>query len=86
MGLLESEIGLEPYPIPEGLEGNCAVVGKGRNLQVRGGIEIRCSKPCAACYRLCFPVVHSGDWKHFLLTYKCLEPGLYVCFPVPPLV
>ncbi|CAM9670947.1 unnamed protein product, partial [Ectocarpus sp. 8 AP-2014] len=33
MGLLESEIGLEPYPIPEGLEGNCAVVGKGRNLQ-----------------------------------------------------
>lgn len=43
MGLLESEIGLEPYPIPEGLEGNCAVVGKGRNLQVRGDMEIRCT-------------------------------------------
>ncbi|CAM9360983.1 unnamed protein product [Ectocarpus sp. 12 AP-2014] len=33
MELLESEIGLKPYPIPEGLEGNCAVVGKGRNSQ-----------------------------------------------------
>ncbi|CAB1107425.1 unnamed protein product [Ectocarpus sp. CCAP 1310/34] len=33
MELLESEIGLEPYPIPQGLGGNCAVVGKGRNLQ-----------------------------------------------------
>lgn len=35
MRLLESELKLEPYPIPAGLEGNSAVVGKGRNQQVR---------------------------------------------------
>lgn len=34
MGLLKSELELEPYPIPEGLEGNSAVVGKGRSQQV----------------------------------------------------
>lgn len=34
MQLLESELKLEPYPIPAGLEGNSAVVGKGRNQQV----------------------------------------------------
>lgn len=36
MGLLESELELEAYPIPEGLAGKkSAVVGKGRNQQVR---------------------------------------------------
>lgn len=73
MGLLESEIGLEPYPIPEGLEGKCAVVGKGRNLQVRGGMEIRCSasrvQPVIVSY---FPLC---TLVHFLLTYGCLEPS-----------
>lgn len=34
MRLLESELKLEPYPIPTGLEGNSAVVGKGRSQQV----------------------------------------------------
>ena len=34
MSLLESELELEPYPIPEGLGGNSAVVGKGRSKQV----------------------------------------------------
>jgi len=34
MQLLQSELQLEPYPIPAGLEGNSAVVGKGRNQQV----------------------------------------------------
>eukprot|EP00903_Cladosiphon_okamuranus_P008160 g7859.t1 len=33
MRLLESELELEPYQIPAGLEGNSAVVGKGRNQQ-----------------------------------------------------
>lgn len=41
MGLLESELKLEPYPIPEGLEGNSAVVGKGRSQQV---FAYHCSK------------------------------------------
>lgn len=34
MRLLESELSLEPYPIPDGLEGNSAVVGKGVRQQV----------------------------------------------------
>lgn len=35
MHLLESELSLEPYPIPDGLEGNTAVVGKGLRQQVK---------------------------------------------------
>lgn len=35
MRALEGEMELQPYPIPEGLEGNAAVVGKGRSEQVR---------------------------------------------------
>lgn len=34
MDALESKMALESYPIPEGLEANQAVVGKGRNMQV----------------------------------------------------
>lgn len=41
MELLRSELKLEPYPIPEGLEGNCAVVGKGRNQQVKDRVISR---------------------------------------------
>lgn len=35
MELLESELELDAYPIPEGLGKKSAVVGKGRNQQVR---------------------------------------------------
>ena len=49
MRLLESELELEPYPIPAGLEGNSAVVGKGRNQQVWP----RCAHHFFACVHVC---------------------------------
>lgn len=35
MKAISREMAVEPYPIPEGLASNSAVVGKGRNEQVR---------------------------------------------------
>ncbi len=56
MQLLENELLLEPYPIPAGLEGNSAVVGKGRNQQV----PLLCRSATAGCCWACGRRIAAG--------------------------
>lgn len=65
MDALKSKMTLEPYPIPEGLESNQAVVGKGRNTQVFG----YCPRLNVACRRCGCNLMVATSCRFSLLEY-----------------